>query len=372
MTTSGVRRTAGNALLFLASCAVAFGLGELAVRFLFKDQVSLFPRYHTDAKYGEFTLRSIRPNSVFRHTSVDGSWEYSTNAQGFRNRKDFTYEKPPGTVRVLSLGDSQTQGYEVRQDFTYSAVIEKYLNARGHQTEVMNTGVSGFSTAEELLFLENEGVRYQPDVVIVGFYANDMEDNIKAGLFRLNEDGSLSVAKTEHLPGVGIQNLIYSIPTVKWLSENSYFYSLLFNSVWEFYKARLSSDASAAVTEYAIPTAEEASDYQIALTAALLARLYEFCRSRNIELILMDIPRISGSSSLPSSILERSPEYGDALIDGPSLLADYAGAAELHIPHGAMHISEFTHAILGVAAAKQIESWLQEPDLLQLVPAPFR
>ena len=223
MTKEAVKRLAGNAVLFLVFCAGALGLGELAVRFLLKDQVALFPRYHTDAKYGEFTLRTIRPNSVFWHTSVDGSWEFSTNAQGFRNRKDFAYEKPADTVRVLSLGDSQTQGYEVRQDFTYSSIVERYLNARGYQVEVLNAGVSGFSTAEELLFLENEGFKYQPDVVIVGFNANDLEDNIKAELFRLNEDGSLSIAKKEHLPGVRIQNLIYSLPMVAWLSENSYF-----------------------------------------------------------------------------------------------------------------------------------------------------
>ena len=29
---------------------------------------------------------------------------------------------------------------------------------------------------------------------------------------------------------------IYSIPSVKWLSENSYFYSLLFNNTWNYFK----------------------------------------------------------------------------------------------------------------------------------------
>ena len=131
----------------------------------------------------------------------------------------------------------------------------------------------------------------------------------------------------------------------------------------------MSSDARAAVTEYAIPTTEKASDYETALATALLNKnVRSFCRNRNIELIVLDIPRISGSSSLPASVLETSPQFGDGYMDGRSLLADYAGAAELHLPHGHRHISELTHAVLGVAAAKQIESWLQSDVLISADP----
>ena len=206
-----------------------------------------------------------------------------------------TTTNPTAFIRVLSLGDSHTQGYEVRQEFTYSAVIERYLNAReAIKAEVLNTGVSGFSTAEQLAFLENEGIKYDPDFVVVGFYANDFEDNIKAGLFRLDESGALSVEKTEHIPGVKIQNAIYSVPMVAWLGENSYFYSVLFNATWQFFKAKLAEDAAEAAIEYAIPTSDEHSDYEIELTAALLNRLHRICSERGIRLIVLDIPTIVG------------------------------------------------------------------------------
>ena len=187
-----------NVGLLVASSLAALGAGEFIVRVLYKDTVTLMPRYHTDAEYGEFTLRKIRPNSVFWHTTVDGSWEFITNASGFRNTEDFDYEKP---------------------------------EREGYNAQVINTGVSGFGTAEALLFLENEGIKYRPDAVVLGFYANDFVDNVKAGFFRLNPDGSLSIEKKQHIPGVRVQNLIYSLPLVPWLSEHSYFYSLLFNNV---------------------------------------------------------------------------------------------------------------------------------------------
>lgn len=354
-----LKAIATNVAVLLLSLVVAFLIGEAVIRILMKDNISLFPRYHTDVQYGDFTLRRIRPNSEFWHTSADGSWKFETNAQGFRNRKDFDYGKPDGVIRVISLGDSHTQGYEVRQEFTFSAVIEHYLNARGYQTEVLNTGVSGFSTAEQLAFFENEGVKYDPDFVVIGFYANDFEDNIKAGLYRLDESGALSVEKTGHIPGVRIQNIIYSLPMVAWLGENSYLYSALFNATWQFFKAKLAEDAAEAAVEYAVPTSDEHSDYEIELTAALLDRLHRFCRDRGVRLMILDIPTMSGESSFPPTISERIDELSDAYVDSSMLLRDYLGVAELHRPHGHRHISEFSHIILGVSAARQIDAWLK-------------
>src|SRR5690606_23412702 len=132
---------------------------------------------------------------------------------------------------------------EVRQQATYSAVLERALTARGIKAEVLNAGVSGFSTAEALVYLENEGWRYSPDVVVLGFFANDFEDNVKADLFRLAADGSLVVNRLEHIPGVRIQNLIYAVPFVRWLGENSYLYSLAFNTTWSVFKTRLTEQA---------------------------------------------------------------------------------------------------------------------------------
>ena len=67
------------------------------------------------------------------------------------------------------MGVSNTQGFEVRQEHTFSAVSERYLRREGTSAEVINAGVSGFSTAEALVLLENEGINDKPDVVVLGF-----------------------------------------------------------------------------------------------------------------------------------------------------------------------------------------------------------
>ena len=234
-----MKKIFANLGITLAAMLLAFACGEGVVRLVFKSDTVLFARYQTDYAYGKYKIRGIRPNMAFWHTSVDGSWKFETNSRGFRNTREFTYAKPTSTLRVLSLGDSNTQGHEVRQEATFSAVIERALARPGRPAEAINTGVSGFGTAEELVLLENEAVKYRPDVVVLGFFANDFDDNLKSGLWGLDSAGRLIEQNSQHLPGVGIQNFIYAIPGVRWLGDNSYFYSMLFNYAWIAAKIQL-------------------------------------------------------------------------------------------------------------------------------------
>ena len=352
------RKTRYAALILLAiSLGFSLILGEFALRVFLKEEINLFPRYHTSAQYGEFTIRRFRPNTVFWHTSLDGQWKFVINAQGFRNDRNFSYKKPPGILRILSLGDSHTAGFEVRQDRTFSAVIERHLQENGIRTEVINAGVSGFSTAEELVLLENEGVKYRPDAVVLGFYANDFEDNIKAGIFGLDHN-EIIVRKTEHIPGVRILNVINEFSILRWLSENSYLYSFALNTVWNFAKRLLTTRAKAKLqTEYAVPTGK-VNDYQLELTARLIERIYTVCRRNNIRFIILDIPRFSKQgkirSSVPPTLVDTMRANSDQFIYSKEILHDYRDAGEFHVLHGARHISELTHRLYGVETARSL------------------
>ena len=346
-----MRRFLGSAALTLASTLIALAAGEALVRALYKDQTVMFPRYHTDYRYGPYTLRGIRPNAEFRHTSVDGTWTFVTNSRGFRDRREFSYDKPAGTARVLALGDSHTQGYEVRQEATFAAVLERYLARRGLRAEVLNAGVSGFSTAEALAFLENEGYKYRPDVVVLGFYANDYEDNLKAGLFALYGT-RLVERKYEHVPGVRIQNAIYAIPGAQWLGENSYLYSIAFNGVWAHFKTALAA-RSGGQLEYAVATKTRHSNPEVALAVALIERMRDFCRRHGIGLIVVDIPRPAADGAIVPS-LSAQVVPGVELVQSGELLREFDGAAELHVGHGHRHISELTHALIGIELGRRI------------------
>lgn len=371
--TTRAGRLLANLSVGVIGLAVAFLIGEGIVRLLYGKEAAPFPRYHTGYQYGRYTIRGVRPNMEYWQTSVDGSWRFVTNSRGIRDTREFDYRKPPNTLRVLSLGDSHTQGFEVRQEFTFSAVLERFLRHKGKRAEVINAGISGFSTAEQLVLLENEGIRYDPDVVIVGFSANDFEDNLKAGLFGLDGQGRLTEEKFEHVPGVRIQNVIYSVPFVRWLSENSYFYALLFNNVWKYFKERLSDSAlKQAATrdtsspalggsfEYAVPTSTNLPRYLVGLAAALLERMHFFCVERGVRFMVVDIPTRAGDfgyrSSLPAALRDRLNVAGVERIASGAFLENFDGISEIHVPHGQGHMSELTHALIAIESGRRILS----------------
>jgi len=102
----------------------------------------------------------------------------SINSKGLRDR-EYSYQKPDGTRRLLVLGDSMTWGLGVGDDEIFTEVLEEKLKRETPAWEVINAGVSGWGTDQEYLFLKDEGFRYEPDIVMVVYYlVNDREDNV--------------------------------------------------------------------------------------------------------------------------------------------------------------------------------------------------
>jgi lysophospholipase L1-like esterase len=99
------------------------------------------------------------------------------NSLGFRGR-DVVVPKPPGHFRVVVIGDSVTMGWGVNDDETFSARLEQRLHKRfpGRSLDVVNLGVGGYDTRQEVTLLKRKVAQLQPDLVIVGFYSNDVPD----------------------------------------------------------------------------------------------------------------------------------------------------------------------------------------------------
>ena len=104
-----------------------------------------------------------------------GAIPVTINSQGFRG-EEFTVEKPPGTIRILTLGASSTFGYHDRDDETYPFLLERDLQTTappGVTYEVINFAIPHATTDNVLAMLVNEGLRLSPDVVTFYEGAND-------------------------------------------------------------------------------------------------------------------------------------------------------------------------------------------------------
>jgi hypothetical protein len=115
---------------------------------------------------------ALRPD--IRELRVFGDRVLNSNSRGLRGRREIPYEKPAGVRRVLVLGDSFTFGQDVSDDETYCHQLERLLPG----AEVLNLGVHGYGHDQMLLYFQEEGVKYRPDVVLLGFLYDDMERNL--------------------------------------------------------------------------------------------------------------------------------------------------------------------------------------------------
>jgi hypothetical protein len=97
----------------------------------------------------------------------------NSNSKGLRGQNEYPYSRT-ASRRILVLGDSFTFGEEVSDGETYSHKLESALP----HTEVLNLGVQGYGHDQMLLYLREEGLKYRPDIVIVGFAYLDIYRNI--------------------------------------------------------------------------------------------------------------------------------------------------------------------------------------------------
>jgi len=132
---------------------------------------------------------ALKPD--FQGTSIWGV-PFRINSLGFRG-PEIAWAKPEGTFRVLVLGDSIIMGSGLSEQDTLPALLQKELADRfpGRRFEVMNAGVSGYGLPEEYTVLKEDGLRLDPDLVVIGFCLNDVPGANFADLINPRRDLAL-------------------------------------------------------------------------------------------------------------------------------------------------------------------------------------
>ncbi len=107
--------------------------------------------------------------------------EIKMNSGGFRDYER-SKTKPENGLRIALLGDSFTEAIHVKLEDTYGAIIEQNLQQcpvlKDRKVEVMNFGIQGYGTAQQLMTLRHHVWDYSPDLVMLVFFAaNDLRNN---------------------------------------------------------------------------------------------------------------------------------------------------------------------------------------------------
>ena len=122
--------------------------------------------------YDELVGWNHVPGLEGRYSASDFDVHVKINDQGLRDRS-YDYERPDGVFRIVALGDSYAWGFGVEHQEVFSEIIEDSRDG----LQVINMGVSGYSTDQEYLLLREEGLRYNPQLVLLMLFENDINHN---------------------------------------------------------------------------------------------------------------------------------------------------------------------------------------------------
>ena len=173
---SRARKPFARLLLVLFGVLLGSAIAEIGLRVAGYS----YPEFYTLYQSRGYALRP-RVEGWYRK---EGEAYIRINSDGLRDQ-EHSLTKPSATIRIAVLGDSYPEALQVGMGEAFWSVMETQLRQcdpfPGSKIEVLNFGVSGYGTAQELLTLRERVWKYSPDIVMLAVTTNnDITDNLRA------------------------------------------------------------------------------------------------------------------------------------------------------------------------------------------------
>ena len=274
-----------NLSLILLSTLFALILSEIALRVMGLEPLYVSPERDHFWKYDPLLGWAHEPGQEGIFETPQFRTNVRINANGLRDRPH-SYERRDDIERILVLGDSFAWGYGVEESERFSQLLEK-----SQGVEVINAGVSGYSTDQELLWYRNEGIKYETDLVILVLAGNDVGDNERQLVNTIYykprfviEDGEL-VLTGSPVPKTSSQGkLIY------FLSQRSALAYFLVQRYFDLLSLYSRSQANSERTNSSISSINnEREDFK--LTIALIDEIKNIAESRKAKFMIVATDR---------------------------------------------------------------------------------
>ncbi len=339
-------------LLALAiSLLVSLLVGEIVLRVVGVKPLYVNPEQGTFWEYDSRLGWHHRPGQRGRFAKEQFDTSVLINQHGLRDH-DYPEQRVEGMERVLVLGDSFTWGFGVEQEQIFTEVIEK----SEQDLEVINAGVSGYSPDQELIWLREQGMHFQPDLVLLVLSGNDVWGNHQEVIsfvygkprYRLDAAGVLQ------LGNVPVPKPRTSVSLRHWLRQRSSIAQLLISAL-ERWRYRMSSSDEPAVVQ----SAGKVQRQPFPLTLALIGEIEQVAAAGGARLAIVTnsiywAPWPDGDYE---DFVDELRQAGHLVLDIDSL-PGYE-KSRLQIP-GDRHWNVEGHQLVG----RGIHAWLKENQML--------
>lgn len=288
-----LKRVLVNLVLLLGTLLLSILVLEVGLRLFFPQPMT---KDKADPDLGWFHTASTQ----FTYVRQEFSTTVAYNSFGLRDR-ECSLQKPSGIFRIAVLGDSYIEGRQVPLDSVFSEVLERTLRDRGYDCEVLNFGVNGYGTDQELILLRKHVLQFDPNLILLSLSKNDVGNNYANGISSLGPQGELRFSSFETPFSSKIRAWLWgnshlfvflnvrfpqlaSLGTRKWTERKVY--SIGESSGWrDLLKSQQDLD------NRLLPLYAKEEDPRVAplkkLTEALIREMHGQCRERGIEFMML-------------------------------------------------------------------------------------
>jgi hypothetical protein len=283
------------------------------------------------------------------------------NALGLRGG-EVRPAKAPGTKRVLVLGDSFVFGVGVDEEHLFTSRLSELLtDSPGGPYEVVNMGVSGYSTDQEYLLFRELGRTLGPDLVLLVVTDNDFSGNAVGFAYAryykptfVLEDGRLD------LRNVPVPELDAGQRVKLWLAQES--------NVWNFFRTRRSENAAVrrALGLFAIEVPVPTVRNPVPLTSAIVEALDDEVSRAGARLVVLNTGQAGEDTGLFESLCRRLDAKGVLHLSLTRVMGEARRTrpGEWEFP-GDTHWNRSAHRL----AAETAWEYLRETGLVRDAPA---
>lgn len=274
-----------NLSLIILSTIFALFLSEIALRLMGNNPLYVSPERDRFWKYDSLLGWAHQPGQEGMFETPQFSTVVRINENGLRDR-EHSYERQNDIERILVLGDSFAWGYGVEESERFSQRLEEALDV-----EVINAGVSGYSTDQELLWYRTEGIKYETDLVILLVAGNDVGDNDQELVNTIYYKPKFVIEEGQLVP-IG-----YPVP--KTSPKGRFIYSLSQRSALAYFLVQRYFDALSLYSRLNVKSDQTDSSVSdtntdkepFKLTIALIGEMRKIAESRNAKFMVVATDR---------------------------------------------------------------------------------
>lgn len=345
-----------NLVVLIVSSLVAVFAAELVARVLFPAWAPRTGRVTRFWQYDPTLGWAHKPNEEGRFESFGFDTYVRINSHGFRG-PERSFSRPEDRKRIIVLGDSFVWGFGVEEEEMFTTQMERHL---GDSVEIINLGVSGYSTDQELLLYRGVGSRYHADLVILTVATNDIALNARPVAYVVYQKPVFV------LDGEALQLRNQPVPATNWftrsvfkLAAHSYVLNQLNRTreTWNRGRALVPSENRQSVRSFPKSDAER-------ITLRLIAQLRDEVEADGARFLVVLVDNIYAGEKFADAIAALDIRY--------VALDDVMGreAGHIHLPDN-LHWNAAGHSLAAQAIERAIVDMLPEATTEEDSPPDF-